>query len=467
MVFKNLKKRKLLTLVVLISIISFAITIFADNDYIIMSFLPLSFGFVNILFFTLYGKIRNSLVAMITVVGYTIKMSIVPAVVVLGNYNVLILTDGILKNLNYAVLLSIYEVVAIYLYLYYYLFHKCPKQNSAEIQQEQKKYNIFFIAKNNYLIFLGLMFIAAVILARYNVLINYFKFFWETDASKVIAANSRFSTMKPQVPALLYWLYIYIVELIRILIIGFSAIPALKKKSKIGILRTIVLIIVLISYSTPENAMVWFALAAFGVLVLSQQEKLQKYIIEIGTILFLIVVLGLTIKLGSNDNNIFEVLSMALAAYFPATINLSYAFEIVPNPVYLITDTLSTLPFIEYFFKGLDTGLRRMASVVMSYGYLGNDQLTPTISQGTYYFSWALAPLLTILSLKIATTFELKMIKANDYFTQYLLTFITIITSISFIMYNFSTLTKLLTYYGPLFGVMIMINKKYIKRTTR
>ncbi len=460
MILRNIRRNKILSLVVSLSMISFIITLFAEGDFKVLAFLPLSYAFINIFFFNVYRKIGYSMVTLITIAGYTIKMSIVPAIIVLGNYNVLILTEGIMKNIVWGVIISIYEVIAIYGFLYYYLHKKKYRNSGISFNSAMSVDNSFFIAKTNYIILIILLLIIGFILLRFNVMMNYFSFFWETDISKILVRNSQFRSMKSQVPPIIYWMFIYAVELFKILIIGFSTVSAFRKRSVKSYLKTFLIFALLISISTPENAMVWFALGAFGLLLISRNEKLQKHLIKIAISAFMFIIIALIVKIELTGGDLFSSLSITLAAYFPATINLLYAFEIPTNPVYMVSDVLSTLPFIEYFFKNLNTGLEQVAIVVNNYGYYGNDQLTPTISQGVIYFSPVFAPILTLISIKVATIMEIKAYNTNNIFEKYLLTFLTVITAISYIMYNFSTMTKFLAYYGPLFALMIMVNRR-------
>jgi hypothetical protein len=459
MIFENLNIKKIFILVLFSSFFSFLIILLFHNEHLLILVLPFSFGIINVLFFMIFNKIRSSLVAQIIVAGYTIKMCIIPALFVLSNFQIIILSGDILKNLPFAIFLSVYEVLFIYLYLYYYLFYRYPKVINSKNNKYSNLQDYYYISNINYLILFSLIFIVLMILARYNVLINYFKFFWETDVNEIIKTNKEFSNMKSQVPSFFYWLYTYIVELLRVFIIGFIVNVYYRKTNIIRFFQAIILILLLISYSTSENAVVWIGVVSVVILILSKNKEKQKYLLSVGIIFFLILIFGLIVKNGVLFNDIFGLLSKMLSAYFPNVIHMTYVFEMDTNPIYLIKDILSSLPFIKFYFKGLNTGLKEYNNVVMSYGYKGNDQIIPSIAQGVYYFSWVLSPFLIIISLKISTFFEVKVLKSKNFISKYIYIFITIISVLSIITFNFTALIYLLAYYSPL-GLLIIFNKK-------
>lgn len=461
-IFSNATK---LIIIMLVSLcVDLVIVINAPDKYMWIWLLPTFFAIFSLLFMRVFYLFGKSVTVTLLLSSMFLKNEIIPCFMALGDgaYFSIIDTSG---RILYAVALQIYEQLAIFVMLYV-MYRKLSRSLKAErlIPLNLSKKQLSIMVRITLLILLVVL--GCIIL--YPQLVAYFTWGISGNIQETIRIAQLQSVMKEVVPALIYYLYSFLANLLR-WAIPVSAIfwiyCANINNDTIKISLSFLVITVSALLTTNTKAISVFIVIGLSLLLCRQYYKQRKKIMVVSIALVVFVgVIGLFLKIfGSGGIREADIRNIAntLQAYFSGTDNVAVASKIsMPLSIKeIIGDVFRFVPYIMSFFRVFTTSTEQFNKE-----FWGNSttatQIIPMISQGARYFTVVLAPTFTVLICWIAIRWEMRINKKRDYFDYTICIIGCVCFSMAVAMYSASLCIQLyLNYVFPL-QCMIWISRK-------
>lgn len=431
----------------------------APKYYSLLPILPIMFAICFFIAFNTYQYLFKKLSVTIIIATYFFRMVILPVIIALGDYSiffgsytVVITYDLVSNNMNNAILLLCYEALVVFIVLATSKFtngdHNSNNKKIHFNKQFGKKTLLFKIILILMLVFIG----CALII--YPVLSNYFSFFVATSTESDIANSKALLTMKESVPSVIYWSYIFVCRFLQvflpILTLQFIYSQYGAYKQKRAILLSLIVIILVFSFMTPEKVTSILLAIILFVVSCKLYPGMRKIAPPIMLLLITFTFIGLLFKSGiyRQDYNFWKNISTTFNAYFSGPLNVSAALSMNYNVSLkvIIADILDAVPFMSHFLKDWAA----TTPEYYNYSIKGNGaqvtKIIPMVGQGYFYFGFILAPIFSFFSIKIAIMFEEKVYRNSNIFKKYIYLFATASFAISPVLYNLNIALSNLCY---------------------
>ncbi|MDO4963631.1 MAG: hypothetical protein Q4E75_06040 [bacterium] len=462
-----IKSNKIPILFFIMNFLSIALSIIfafsnTDSYFKYIALLPLFFTFISILNYKVYSAFFKKISITLIIICYYFRMVILPAVSSFYNFDSLIRNNNYLNSISHSVFLMIYEFFIVLFFCNIIL----KKNDNVEIKKNCKgKNEEIDFTKNKLVIFIVtiLTLVLVLMIFLYPSFKSYFRFSFEGNINNINLANVNYFNMKNTIPKIIYWLTIYIINILQILIpISLLDIIYRKKinENKKFVLSIIIAILVVL-ISTPERARSIIISMSLLLLIIKLYQNKNKILIYLIIAICLFLMFGaLIFKSGNSFSN--TNLSSILQAYFSGVTNVSVTF-LMPdrfNLKILFNDFCTSIPFFSAFFKNWDTSVKIFNNIL--YAKSGNsDQIIPMIGQGMYYFGVMLSPVISLISVNFAIKCEKKYEKTKNIYLKYLYIYMVIYLSVAPILYNGTILLQcfLQTFLPCLFIVKFSLKK--------
>lgn len=456
---KNILKIQGVILVILILLLSLSILI-SITDMNKLLYLPLIICYttgVSIYFFT-SKKNNASLVINLILMTYGIRMVIYPLMVIIPEYKFpILLSMSIENNVPLAILMQCYEFIIV-------LFTLILSNKSYKQDYNFDGHNLTIDSYSTIKIRRVIIFLSAISLffiALYPQILTIFEpvyiFSEELRRKIVISANIAANNT----PTVLYYLSTWLLRILRILLVYWIVITIKKrlpetKKNGLKLALSIFTTSTLMLVTTNDRAAGIYAGIAMLFMLMKLYPEQRKMITKLlvgtltvgGSLLLIIfpMVSGQTASM-YNSTNFFHFLAQKLNAYFSGTVNIAASLE-MPRDTwldYLIGDLLRTIPMIKGFFTEYDLS-NMLFNEVLGYDSVYYSQIIPNIGQGYYYLGFLLAPIFSIVLIRIAIKSERKAKRVNDSLGYYVYTYCSIYFAVSPILYYFQLTLNLVLF---------------------
>ena len=442
---------------VMCAIAAFIIIVNAPPKYDTIFLLPLIFGFLSLIFLDVYQKMAKSITIAIFVSLMAVKNILTPLCMALSNgqFRAMVNTEDYML---YAVLLQIYETIAIFVVL-----HRKSTKIGAAVQERyvgcfdfNKKY-----IKTFRVFTLLLTIIVFGVVIRYPKLLAYISVGISGDKTTNIQNTILRSEMRSTVPSMIYYLYSYCLNLLRWafpISVIFSLYASKKGNERIKLLISFVSVIISAAITTDTVAVSLFIFLSLSFVLSRLYPSKSRLIIRASIFLVIgIGVLWISLKSFGNErmgHTTMDDVAQLLQAYFSGPENVAVALAI-DSPFGLneaIGNIFKFIPYIMYFFKEFIS-----SNSLFNYTFWGRSgiesQIIPMISQGARCFSVVLAPLFTVIISNIAISSEIKAYQKNTLFDFTIFTIMGICFSIATFMYSASLCIQL--FFNYIFPIKI------------
>ncbi|WP_430489228.1 hypothetical protein [Rossellomorea marisflavi] len=441
----------------------------APESFYLLPLLPLSFilfsGIAIRSFKYLFERLSITLIIGI----YFIRLVILPLLLALSDYYIgfgdyiTIISDQLVnRNMNPAIMLLVYESFVVFLVL---SIEKWPSIKSMKSKLEINSFSSTTVFK----LFLMLnIFILMLLLLIFPALKGYFSFFVATNNESDIIASSNLLTARNNVPGVIYWIFVMIFQLLQLLL-PIIAVKFIYKKigyknELLGSLMSLIILLLTLVVMTPEKVTsISIALVIFMVLR-EIYPLINKFSSGFFLILLLSATLGLVFKSGlyRNDGSIWIFLSQTANAYFAGPLNISAGLMLNGNGLTsLFFDVLRSVPFGNFLFSNMGHTSPESFNYLIKGEGAQVTKIIPMISQGNYYLGFLLAPVLTLISVKIAIIFERKSVHTKNFLNKYIYLYATVLFSLSPGLYN---LNISLANYWFILIYIIIVKLSFLKK---
>ena len=460
---------------VILIIISFLSSVFVLSHqvdmligYDMLVLLPVVYAISIVLAKNFVTQFGDSIVYTIGVAGGFMRMSILPIVITLahgdiffGFYETTLSVSRCLEYMPYALLLMCFEQCILM-----YALEKYADNNSINrvIASNYTKKNsigtfVFWMllaVMLGYVIFMG---------NRYPTLFNYLNLAWSFNdliGDNIVQGNP---------PSSYYRLFLWFVDMLQLLIPVLLVTSIKQKTISDNTKKVLYTLVALCSLCVMTDDKVLSILYAVLIILWVKHEftSLPRSLYMLLAFVLSFGLLALAIKsmaiLSSSDAD-WYLFSGTLNAYFNGPSNI--AAGLVMNNQFegsvlrvAMNDLFNSIPFMPVLYKDHYTIAVVFNDCVKGQGAIVT-KVIPMISQGAFYLTPFLAPLLDIIMIKIAYRIERKYQMARDTAAQLVLMFMTIFISFTPIMYNANIMMKN-TY--NMFFVLWLINlrnKRYV-----
>lgn len=445
----NLLFFMVLNLIALISTLILLSDTMRPGEYALIPFLPLTFIIMSSILPLIYQYIFKYISITLLLLGYFFKMVILPMVIMLGNYQSLIRNINVYINMDKAILLMSYEFICVFLMM-------TLSAGKLNIQEKFSDNKVLFInntSKAFKLIIGTLVLFEGSCHLLYPQFKYYTSFFIKVSESEKIAHSILMSSIKETVPSVIYWIYIFIFNILQIivpmLILQWIKNRCVKKnRERLGVLISVIIVGIVGLTMTSEKANSILAAIALLVFMCYIYPKKAKILVGFMIIAGGITVFGgLIIKSGINvsvNQGEYESLSGMLQSYFngPANVATALAMQQFEGMKIFISDLGNNTPFLGFLFNHLPTSAKNFNYTL--YGTWNQaDQIIPIIGQGYYYFGIIFAPVFSVVIGWIAIKMERNYLCSKEIDKKYIYIYVSILCSITPIIYNFSIFISL------------------------
>ena len=462
-------------ILIVISILSSAFVLTHQEDmlsgYDMLVSLPMVYAFTISLAKNFAAYFGESIVYTIGIAGGFIRMSILPIVISLahgdiffGYYETTLPVSTCLEYMPYALLLMCFEQCILM-----YALEKYVNKDSIKLVVESyhKIHNRSSVGTFVFWTAFAVMFAYVILMGnRYPTLFNYLDFAWSFDAligDKIVQENA---------PSSYYRLFLWFVDMLQLLIPVLLVTSIKQKTISDNTKKVLYTLVALCSLCVMTDDKVLSILYAVLILLWVKHEyttlprqlyMLLSFVLGFG--LFSLASKSMVVSNSSDAD--WYLFSGTLNAYFNGPSNV--AAGLVMNEKFTgsvfsvaVNDFFNSIPFMPVLYKDHYTIATVFNDCVKGQGAIVT-KVIPMISQGAFYLTPFLAPLLDIIMIKIAYRIERKYQMARDTAAQLVLMFMTIFISFTPIMYNANIMMKN-TY--NMFLVLWLINlrnKRYVQ----
>lgn len=437
------------------------------EKYTWLILLPLSFGFISILFNGVYRLMGKSITVSLLVALMFLKNVIIPIFMALGDGYFAAHVDTASKMFP-AVLLEIYEELVVFMILNWRLKRLGKSISSAYMEVlEVRKDKVKAFSLITFIVLL----IAVGCFALYPQLVSYISVGVLGDTDKTIQQVQLQTLMKETVPILFYYTYTFAVNVLRWIV------PAMvmfrlylsRKREMIKILLSFLVIGLSVIMMTDTVAVSVYIALAFSLLMCKMYPMQRRRILTFsvlavgiaGTVLLFIKTFGS----GEFKNTDIGEIAYMLQAYFSGPENVAVALKINTSLSFseIVGDIVKFIPYLMYFFKALPS-----SNIVFNQTYWGSTDITtqiiPMISQGARHFTVILAPIYTVIITNIALKWEIKATNKNELLDYTVCAIGCVCFSMAVAMYNASLCIQLyLNYVFPIQFMVWFIKKISVK----
>ncbi|MGY6766146.1 hypothetical protein ACW73O_14070 [Faecalibacterium prausnitzii] len=434
--------------------------------YTYLPLLPAIFALVSTVLFPIYRWFLDSIVITLIISIYFIRMVVTPLSMSLGGYHHLLLNLNVYQEMNQALLLIIYEFIIVFISVFYF-------KNKYHIEERKNMENKNMLERFSDIklkVLVLLIFILLIIsYILYPQLLNLYKIFAPTSLEEEIRQNVQYHQIKQSVPIIIYYFANFFSEIFRVIIV-LILINFFKNKlrAKFAILLSLLVISINGIITTEDNALSVFMLLVYLLLLMKLYPEYKtklKYTIGIAIPIFAFLLLFFKTGLGyknSDLNSKLTDLSFMFQAYFSGPVNVAAGIYMNNNFntdkfLMLIADIFRWIPFVAYFFTNIQDSTELFNSMLFN-GQVRRDQIIPYISQSAFYFTEFIAPLLSVLLIKIIFKFERKLNTTNNIDMYVFYTLSIIIFSFSLVAYNISILIRFV--FSILLPLYLLTSKK-------
>lgn len=359
--------------------------------------LPLTYGILSIFSLNLYRNMSNNIGMAIIIVLFFIRMVISPLFLSLGNYYTRI-TCNVEKNTFAAVVLIIYEAIAVFFTLHYKTEKSCSVKR-AEIKHEFKinaVYKTFIII--TVAIFLICMQITPHVMDMYRTVfeITEENFANYEDAYVVARYSTSFVNKLSMVTGM------YLSRALILLLPAFGIVQLASKKTKLRRFLARILSIVPLFFISGAIAtsLIYVICLLFLYNHMFMKQNVRKKMFVLLTLGGIVVVAWWVFN--ADTDNFLQIFSWKMSAYFSGVNNVSGVFNLPRNLGYRIhyflCDFTSTFPYGNTIFKTTGDTVQPFFN---KYNY-SVGQIPPTIGMGYYYFGAIFAPAYSMVFTKIS-----------------------------------------------------------------
>lgn len=442
-----------------------------NDDYWILTILPLLFIAVLVICYNTLSCVFESFSVLLMVGCYYMRMVILPFIYVYFDYSTIVINDAFLSYLIPASLLTFYEFLVVMFFCNVIIKKNNKRKNDKDLSLENVKNNVVINRKNKkaFIIIAFLITFIMIVYAFYPSIISYFHFIFETNIEKQNVNSINYVVMQQTIPKLLYWLAVYAIGILQVIlpIQIINYISKTKITQNIKFLLSLFVVGFVLLVATPDVAKSIIMALALCIILFQIYPGKKKTMIGIILIGFVpAVIFGIFIKTGVRE--IGNSISSVLQAYFSGIPNIATAFllEGRPSVLMIFKDIIKATPFILSFFKEM-----KSTPNLFNYVLYGNvegyhTQIVPMVGQSLFYFGFILAPIISVLSLKISLFFEKKYSQVKYVYEKYLYLLMSIYFAIAPVVYNFSIMISIsLQLFLPCFFIVkSCVEKKKSKR---
>lgn len=386
-------------------------------EYKNLFYVPLAYSICTfgLLFLSRYYYDKISILGAIGV--YFLKDVMIPLFLMLGNYKILTANISILKYLDQAYFLMIYEMLVVFIGIVCMVYISKEEKTSDHIIFEKGTF-LKLIVIFQVLIIVGILFRYPTLIERFHSIFEIGKpdpyipvRSWRVHGSEPLGLvdtfmRSVFSVLQVVFPA-------YIINQIG---------NASNYNCRKTVIATVMIIVLLLSVMSGENSNTFFVIFTLMIIIsILYFEKIKRLLPAMIIGVFLIGFLALLKKNTQSGEEVFFSISKSLNAYFGGPINIAAACSLDKGQFeYIGSDFVKTLPYISSLFK--NSGLEE--SVILFnrafWGFPGRrDQLLPSIGQGRLYFGNVFAPIIPLFFLILVVKLELLAKKEKRFFKKY------------------------------------------------
>lgn len=394
----KIKKLWLLSsfLSIVVSLVMYVITN-ESHSYELLFLLPLFFGLVNFASITLYYNFYRSIVCIILVGGYFIKMVISPLFFAMGGYHSFFLGYSNIENINLAIGFMIFEYMLIVAFAI--LFFKGKHHHCKEVPITRSSYS------GTKKMLLGLVILIAFLVFAYNYVPAIKKlYFFITDIRIEDMVGLRWDNdtvvARGSIQRYIYSLFMFLWPIVRFVLPATLIHYNYTKRgtTRRGLILSSFCVFIPFILLGGDN-LAPFVAASFALLVIiklyeEKGKRIVKFFMIIGTIALISIVIGkltaLTMWRGATGiTNIAQLLN----AYFPGFDNVALAIK-MDEPSKLTTmfyDIYSGIPFAGTIFGLSGQTLNDIFVQTVRTG----GQIVPWGCNIGYYFSYLFSPIIS------------------------------------------------------------------------
>lgn len=445
------------------------------NDYSVSALLPLApmvYGVVLGILYNKRNRIFDSIVVIIIMVLWFMRLVVVPCIFVISDYSTNMKTNAGTENLNFAVLLVIYEFFCVTLLLLLSKSLNTVSRNSnlmkelLTIDSRTKKRVILIICALLFFALIAVMLNRSVVVVLSSIID---KFMADGEATiersrAIFKAKNESNIVYHLFTLCFYYLQILIPAAVLAYVIGKK--KTIEQKNK-GYLICWFVALSTVIITTDENVdTVCLLLATLFVIYCSYPDKMKKHLTFIlaCVIGFVAVYLLRKTGVGVEGNAGISVISSLLCAYFSSVPNISAGLEVMYDDkiVTIFGDIVSGIPYMAAIFRGYPQSVQLYNEVV--YGFVGStSQIMPLIVYG-YHYLGLLAPAFTLVTYCLAIHFEQKFRSTPQIMNQFIYAVMLINLAVGPALWGFPSILKRLCLYIPLL-VLIEINSRKVNHS--
>ena len=456
--------------IVLICSISLSLTIFlrATDKYKVLCFLPLTFGFFSLIFCECYLLVGKSIAVTLLIAIMCFRSVFIPMLMSFC-VNASISTVDTKSKLPYAVFLLIYEQLAIFGTIYYYI----PKIKKCIFNKSINEYHISEIHLKWFTRIAAILALVVVfLLISYPLLaVSYdIGIFSNTDIN-IELGNRRIhiDEMVPKIPRYLFEVFAELLRWMIPIIVSLKLyLSKLKNWFKVILSMGIAVCAALFVSDTVATSL--FIVIANFFLTYRLYKGNGSSLVVISSIgVVIVAVLALFVKSFGSGLETADISNITgtLQAYFAGPDNVAIA-AMINEPVtisQILGDTFGFIPFVMYFFQNLPN-TRELFNFAF-WGKTGIEtQIIPMISQGARYFTPIFAPVFTIFIVRLALVWEKRAYEKHELVNCIILIIASVCFAMSVGMYSASLVLQLFfNYVFPLIFLYHFISDVFsIKR---
>lgn len=429
--------------------------LFENSSENLLVLLPLTFMFLILVFYRVYLKAFTSILYFFYVFSSYVRFVITPFLMVLANYHTdYYIRQEIYNNLDKAVLLMVYEIICVFLILYYY----SKKEEGINIEKceiEKPLHATNFIMLMLFLTFLGILFCfpELLILLHSNVGTP------EEDWAIRDIINNLHNSLNP----IIYWGFKLIVEILQITFPIYVYNWAYLKLSSFKAAFVGILMIALSLFIMTDSRAIsaFTAVSLLLVMAKNQGNHIKKIIPFIISGIGIVILLALFKDQGFTGQRLPHILT-AVQGYFGGVVFTAGFFSISEELSLseILKNFITPLPFFGMFVKDYVSSNQLVNQAIFHSSIYG--VIFPMIGEGARFFTIAFAPIFSVITISMGLKFEnMAKIKVNkdhkvNLLNLYYIYFILLIMGVAINMYDFSILIGFLAYFvicGFIFNV--------------
>lgn len=434
-------------IIIIASTISTLLLVFdkkVPSYYSLLPILPCSFGLISCIFANIYSLFLKSISITIITSTYFIRFVVIPIFLSIGGYSTKVINIDAYSYIESAILLMVFELFIVYGYLSFNVGKYSYIRNDLVENNTKSSLSFRFII-------ISLFLYVVFVLIKYPEELSYLGLFTQfSEADRILSAKNRLYAVQivPGVIDTFFTIFISILQVfIPILCIKFiQKMYSKKNQKKAANLSIIVVLCTAVVMTTEKAHSVTIAVSLFLIIYKLYPSVMKKRAPYFIIIMILFVFGGLIFKAGANQSeNFLASVSTILNAYFSGPINTAVSF-IMRNDITLnivFSDLGNSIPLLKYLFQDLNTSPKLFNLAL--YGNTDNsDQIIPLLGQGYFYFGFFIAPILSIIVVKLALFVERLAHLEKNLLNKYIYIHALLVISLVPVLYNLNIMINLL-----------------------